>query len=121
MNSVNKVIILGNLGQDPEMRYTGGGSPVTEMRVATSRQWMKDGEKREETQWHTVIAWGKTAELCKEHLLKGQKVYVEGRLKTRKWKDRGGNERQTTEVVADNVLFLSRAETPAAEPQPTEV
>ena len=107
MASVNKVILIGNLGADPELRYTSGGSAVTELRLATSRRWTgKDGTPQEDTQWHRVVVWGKQAENCKEYLAKGRQVYVEGRLQTRQWEDRDGNKRYTTEVVAEQVQFL---------------
>ena len=107
MAGVNKVIIVGNLGADPELRYTSGGQPVTDLRIATSRRWQgKDGTMQEDTQWHRVVVWGKQAEQCKEFLSKGRQAYVEGRLQTRSWEDREGNKRYTTEVVAQQVQFL---------------
>jgi single-strand DNA-binding protein len=107
MASVNKVILIGNLGADPELRYTSGGTPVAEMRIATSRKYTtKDGGTQEDTQWHRIVVWGKTGENCKEYLSKGRQVYVEGRLQTRQWEDKEGNKRYTTEVVAEQVLFL---------------
>jgi len=108
MAGVNKVILVGNLGADPELRYTNGGQAVAELRLATSRKWQgKDGAQQEDTQWHRVVAWGKTAENCKQYLAKGRQVYVEGRLQTRKWQDRDGHDRWTTEVVAEQVVFLA--------------
>jgi single-strand DNA-binding protein len=107
MSGVNKVILIGNLGADPELRYTSGGSAVTELRLATSRRYTtKDGQSKEDTQWHRVVVWGKSAENCKNYLSKGRQVYVEGRLQTRQWEDRDGNKRYTTEVVAEQVNFL---------------
>ena len=104
---INKVILVGNLGTDPELRATTNGTPVAELRVATSRFWFnKNNEKQEETQWHRVVVWGKQAQSCKEYLDKGRQVYVEGRLQTRKWEDKEGNTRFTTEIVAENVRFL---------------
>ena len=104
---VNKVILIGNLGADPELRYTSGGTPVADLRLATSRKWTdKGGQQQEDTQWHRVVVWSKQAETCKEYLSKGRQVYVEGRLQTRQWEDRDGNKRWTTEVVAENVRFL---------------
>lgn len=104
---VNKVILIGNLGADPELRYTSGGTPVADLRLATSRKWTdKSGQQQEDTQWHRVVVWGKQGETCKEYLSKGRQVYVEGRLQTRQWEDRDGNKRWTTEVVAENVRFL---------------
>ena len=106
--SVNKVILIGNLGADPELRYTSGGQAVTDLRLATSRRFTgRDGSQQEDTQWHRVVVWGKQAEHCKEYLSKGRQVYVEGRLQTRSWEDRDGNKRYTTEVVAQTVQFLS--------------
>ena len=107
MAGVNKVILVGNLGADPELRYTGGGSAVTDLRIATSRRFKgKDGGIQEETEWHRVVVWGKQAEMCKEYLAKGRQVYLEGRLKTEQWVDKDGNKRWTTKVVADQVVFL---------------
>ncbi len=110
--ALNKVMLIGNLGQDPELRYTQGGQAVGDLRVATSRKYTKgDGTKVEDTQWHTVVVWGKTAENCKEYLSKGRSVFVEGRLQTRSWKDDKGNKRYTTEVVAQRVDFLGGGNT----------
>jgi single-strand DNA-binding protein len=107
MAGVNKVILVGNLGADPELRYTSGGNPVADMRLATSRRYTtRDGTSKEDTEWHRVVVWGKQAESCKEYLSKGRQVYVEGRLQTRQWEDRDGNKRYTTEVVAERVQFL---------------
>jgi single-strand DNA-binding protein len=107
MAGVNKVILVGNLGADPELRYTSGGQAVTELRLATSRKYTgKDGSTQEDTQWHRVVVWGKQAENCKQYLSKGRQCYVEGRLQTRQWEDRDGNKRYTTEVVAEQVQFL---------------
>lgn len=106
--SVNKVILVGNLGADPELRYTNSQQPVTELRLATSRKWKdREGQMQDQTEWHRIVVWGKQAEHCKEYLAKGRQVYVEGRLQTRSWEDRDGNKRYTTEVVAQNVVFLS--------------
>jgi single-strand DNA-binding protein len=107
MSSINKVQLIGNLGADPELRYTSGGQPVADLRVATNRRFTgRDGAQQEDTQWHRVVVWGKQAEHCKEYLSKGRQVYVEGRLQTRSWEDRDGNKRWTTEVVAQTVQFL---------------
>ena len=104
---VNKVILIGNLGADPELRYTSGGSAVADLRLATSRKYTDQGRQpKEDTQWHRIVVWGKQAEHCKEYLSKGRQVYVEGRLQTRQWEDRDGNKRYTTEVVAERVQFL---------------
>ena len=108
MSGVNKVILIGNLGADPELRYTSGNQAVADLRLATSRRWRdKSGEMQEDTQWHRVVVWGKQGESCKEYLAKGRQVYVEGRLQTRSWEDRDGNKRYMTEVVAQSVVFLS--------------
>ncbi len=104
---LNKVMIIGNLGRDPEMRFTPSGRPVTSFTVATSRTWSSpDGERHEETEWFNVVAWGKLAETCKQYLAKGQQVYVEGRLQTRRWEDQEGRKHFSTEIVADRMLML---------------
>ena len=106
---VNKVILVGNLGKDPEVRYTSGGQAVANLRIATSRSWTdkQSGQRKEETEWHDVEVWGKQAEQCGEYLAKGRQVYVEGRLKTDKWQDKQTNqERSKVKVVAENVRFL---------------
>jgi single-strand DNA-binding protein len=106
-DGVNKVTLLGNLGADPELRYTSGGHAVCDMRIATSRSFTnKAGERQQDTQWHRITVWGKQAEQCKEYLHKGRQIFLEGRLQTRQWEDRDGNKRYTTEVVAHHVLFL---------------
>jgi single-strand DNA-binding protein len=104
---LNKVIIIGNVGRDPEMRFTPSGRPVTSFSVATSRTWVSaDGEKREETEWFNVVAWGNLAEICKAHLTKNQQVYVEGRLQTRGWEDEQGKKHFRTELVAQEMILL---------------
>src|SRR5512140_2006519 len=106
---VNKVILVGNLGKDPEVRYTAGGQAVASLRIAISRSWTDkaSGQRKEETEWHDVEVWGKQAEQCGEYLAKGRQVYVEGRLKTDKWQDKtSGQERSRVKVVADSVRFL---------------
>jgi single-strand DNA-binding protein len=104
---VNKVILIGNLGQDPEVRYTQGGQAVAELRVATNEAWTdKQGQKQERTEWHRVVVWGKSAENCGKYLAKGRSVYVDGRLQTREWNDKEGNKRYTTEIVANDIQFL---------------
>jgi single-strand DNA-binding protein len=105
---LNKVMIIGNLGRDPEMRYTPSGKPVTTFSVATSRTWStSDGEKREETEWFNVVAWSSLAEICKQYLSKGQQVYIEGRLQTRHWDDQEGNKHTSVEIVANEMIILS--------------
>ena len=105
---INKVILIGNLGADPELRYTQSGTAVATLRVATSRKWKdKEGSQQEETEWHRVITWAQNAEFCSNYLSKGAKVYVEGRLQTRKWQDQSGNDKYTTEIIANTVQNLS--------------
>jgi single-strand DNA-binding protein len=107
MASVNKVIVIGNLGRDPELRYTQSGQAVANFTVATNENWTnKAGEREERTEWHRVVAWGRVAELCAEYLAKGRTVYVEGRLQTREWEDKEGQKRRSTEIVAQTVQFL---------------
>jgi single-strand DNA-binding protein len=107
MASVNKVILIGNLGKDPEVRFTPGGQAVANFSVATSDNWTdKSGQKQERTEWHRIVVWGKQAELCGEYLKKGRQVYIEGRLQTREWTDKEGRKNYTTEVVANAVTFL---------------
>jgi single-strand DNA-binding protein len=132
MASVNKVIVVGNLGRDPETRYMPDGAAITNVSIATSFQWTDkaSGEKKEETEWHRVVFRGKLAEVAGEYLTKGSQVYVEGRLRTRKWQDKEGQDKYTTEIVADRMQMLGsragagepRSEAPveskAAEPRP---
>ena len=106
MSGVNKVILVGRLGADPEVRYTPGGAAVANFRMATSENWTKDGEKQERTEWHRIVAFGKLGEICGEYLVKGKQVYIEGRIQTRSWEDRDGNKRWTTEIVANNMQML---------------
>ncbi len=104
---LNKVMIIGHLGRDPEMRYTPSGRPVTTFSVATTRSWTSaDGDRHEETEWFNVVAWGSLAEICNQYLHKGQQVYVEGRLQTRRWEDNEGNKHFTTELVAKEMIML---------------
>jgi single-strand DNA-binding protein len=104
---LNKVMIIGHLGREPEMRYTPSGRPVSSFSVATTRSWnAPDGERREETEWFNVVAWGNLAEICKQYLSKGQQVYLEGRLQTRRWEDQEGKKHFTTEVVANEMIML---------------
>lgn len=111
MAGLNKVMLIGNLGTDPEMRYTANGSAVTTFRVACSRNFSgADGERREETEWFSVVTWNKLAETCSQFLQKGRRAYVEGRLQTRSWDGPDGNKRYRTEVIANTVLFLDRAQ-----------
>lgn len=108
MGSVNKVILVGNLGRDAELRYTPGGAAVATLNMATTEVYKdREGQKKEDTQWHRVILWGKTAETLQDYLTKGKQIYVEGKLQTRKWKDKDGHDRYTTEVRGDRVVLLS--------------
>ena len=107
MSGVNKVIIVGRLGQDPEMKAVGQGATVTRLSVATSESWTdKNGQKQERTEWHRITVWGKLAELCGKYLAKGRQVYVEGKLQTRSWED-NGQKKYATDIVASTVQFLS--------------
>ena len=107
MGSVNKVILVGNLGRDVELRYTASGTAVATLNMATTDVWNdKSGQRQEKTEWHRVVLWGKTAESLAEYLLKGRQVYVEGRLQTRQWDDRDGNKRYTTEIRSDRLVLL---------------
>lgn len=107
MASVNKVILIGNLGADPEVRVTGGGQKVANFNIATTERWTdKGGQKQEKTEWHRIVVWGPQADSCSQYLTKGRQVYIEGRLQTRQWDDKEGNKRYTTEVIAQRVQFL---------------
>jgi single-strand DNA-binding protein len=107
MGSVNKVILVGNLGRDAELRYTPGGAAVATINLATTEVWNdKSGQRQEKTEWHRVVLWGKTAESLAEYLTKGKQIYVEGRLQTRQWDDKDGNKRYTTEIRGDRVVLL---------------
>jgi len=108
MSGINKAILVGRLGSDPEVRYTPSGVAVANFNIATSEEWKdKDsGEKKERTEWHRIVAWSKLGEICGEYLSKGRQVYVEGRIQTRSWEDRDGNKRYTTEIIASDVQFL---------------
>jgi single-strand DNA-binding protein len=108
MGSVNKVILVGNLGRDAELRYTPGGAAVATLNMATTEVWNdKAGQKQEKTEWHRVVLWGKSAETLSEYLTKGKQIYVEGRLQTRQWDDKDGNKRYTTEIRGDRIVLLS--------------
>jgi single-strand DNA-binding protein len=121
MAGVNKVILIGNLGRDPELRYTQGGQAVANFTLATTENWTsKGGEREERTEWHRIVAWGRTAELCAQYLAKGRTVYIEGRLQTREWENKEGQKQRTTEVNALTVQFLGgpRAAGPAGQTRP---
>ena len=109
MASVNKVIIVGNVGRDPELRYTQSGQPVASFSIATNERFKdKDGNWKDRTEWHRIVAWARLAEICGEYLRKGSQVYVEGRIQTRDWEDKEGNKRQTTEIIALSMQMLGR-------------
>ena len=106
---LNKVMIIGRLGKDPEMRYTPSGRPVTTFNVATSRSWnTSDGERRKETEWFNIVAWGSLAEICNQYLAKGRQVYIEGRLQSRSWEDNDGRRHTSVEVVANEMIMLGK-------------
>ncbi|SRR5579862_5474775 len=108
MGSVNKVILVGNLGRDAELRYTPGGAPVATLNLATTEVWndKASGQKQEKTEWHRIVLWGKSAEALSEYLTKGKQIYVEGRLQTRKWQDKDGNDKYSTEIRSDRIVLL---------------
>jgi single-strand DNA-binding protein len=107
MGSVNKVILVGNLGRDAELRYTPGGAAVSTLNLATTEVWNdKGGQRQEKTEWHRIVLWGKQAESLQEYLTKGKQIYVEGRLQTRQWDDKDGNKKYTTEIKADRITLL---------------
>jgi len=119
MNGVNKVILIGNLGKDPEIRYTTGGQAVANFSIATTEgRKNKDGERQEYTEWHRIVAWGRLAEICGEYLSKGKMVFVEGSIRTRSWEDKEGKTRWTTEIIARNMQMLSPAGTRSEAPAP---
>ncbi len=103
---LNKVLLIGRLGQDPEMRYTPSGKPLTKFQLAVNRSWTTDGEKKTETEWFNVVAWGKLAEICNQYLKKGQQVYIDGRLHTRYWQDDEGANHSTVEVITQEMIML---------------
>jgi single-strand DNA-binding protein len=110
MSGVNKVILIGNLGSDPQIRYTPQGTAVANFSVATTERYTnKSGERESRTEWHRIVAWSKLAEICSEYLKKGKQVYIEGRIQTRQWDDKDGNKRSSTEIVATNMVMLGRA------------
>lgn len=107
MASVNKVILVGNLGRDPEIRYSAGGQPIANFSLATTENFTtKDGDRKEETEWHRIVAFGKLAEICSQYLTKGRSVYIEGSIRTNQWEDKEGNKRSTTEIIARNMQML---------------
>ena len=103
---LNRVMLIGNLGEDPDVRYTPSGAAVTNFNLATTEKWTKEGEKKTHTEWHRIVAWNRLAEICGEYLHKGSQVYVEGRIRTRQWEDNDGNKRHTTEILAQTIQML---------------
>jgi single-strand DNA-binding protein len=125
MSSLNKVMLIGRLGRDPEVRHTPEGTPVASFSLATSEFWTdKNGTRQERTEWHNIVAWNKLAELSRRYLAKGRQVYIEGRIRTRDWDDKEGNKRRTTEIIASQILFVGarpdQAEVPAAQATPVQ-
>jgi single-strand DNA-binding protein len=107
MSALNKILLIGHLGRDPEIKYTQGGSPVATFSIATTETWNdKSGTKQTHTEWHSIIAWNRLADLAKQYLAKGRQVYIEGKIKSREWTDREGNKRKTTEVIASQMVLL---------------
>ena len=107
---LNKVMLIGNLGQDPEMRYTPSGRPLTKFQIAVDRRWKSaDGEKKSETEWFNIVAWGKLAEICNQYLSKGRRVYIEGRLHTRSWQDDNGANHSSVEITANEMIMLDES------------
>jgi single-strand DNA-binding protein len=118
---LNKVMVIGHLGRDPEMRYTPSGRPVTTFTIAVSRSWnTADGERRTETEWFNIVAWGNLAEICKQYLYKGQQIYIDGRLQTRRWEDKEGQKHTSVEVVANEMMMLGERRENSAQTQETE-
>lgn len=122
MAGINKAILIGNLGRDPELRYTQNGQAVANFTLATTESWTDkaSGQKQERTEWHKIVAWGRTGELCAQYLSKGRTVYIEGRIQTREWEDKEGQKRWTTEVNAQTVQFLGGPRTADAENTPAD-
>lgn len=118
---LNKIMVIGNLGRDPEMRYTPSGRPVTTFSLATNRSWKtSDGERRNETEWFSIVAWGNLAEICNKFLSKGKQIYIEGRVQTRHWEDDDGNKHETTEIVAKEMIMLGDRRTSDEDTDDTE-
>ena len=121
MVGLNRMMVIGNLGTDPEMRYTPNGNPVTSFRIATTRTYTSaDGERQQDTEWFTVVAWNQLAELCNQYLSKGRRAYVDGRLHTNSWEGTDGQTRSSNEIIADRVLFLDRQPTGQSSPEGQE-
>jgi single-strand DNA-binding protein len=123
MGSLNKVQLIGNLGRDAELRYTPGGTAVATVNIATTETWndKATGQKKEQTEWHRVIVWGKQAESLSEYLKKGKQIYVEGRLQTRKWQDKDGNDKWTTEIRSDRIVLLAGGGGGSRRPEPDSI
>ncbi len=118
---VNRVILVGHLGRDPEMRYTSSGTPVTNFSLATNERWNNQkGERQERTEWHKIVTWNKLAEISNQYLTKGQLVFIEGRIQTREWDDRDGNKRSTTEIIASDMRMMSPRSSDGFGPQAQE-
>lgn len=119
MSGVNKVILVGFLGQDPTVRYTKSGQAVASFSLATSEKWTnkETGNKEEKTEWHKIVAWGKLGEICGEYLFKSKQVYIEGRMQTREWEDKDENKRYTTEIIANNMTMLGQSATQQSQSQ----
>ncbi|RKX64912.1 MAG: single-stranded DNA-binding protein [Thermodesulfobacteriota bacterium] len=118
MAAINKVILIGHLGADPELRYTPNGTPVANFRIATTERWTnKQGERMESTEWHRIVAWGKLGEFCGQYLNKGKQVYIEGRLRTRSWEDKDGKKQWTTEIIAQRLQLLGKPEKSSTPPE----
>lgn len=114
---INKVILIGNLGADPEVRFTQSGTAVATLRLATTEKWRgQDGQMQEQTEWHRVVAWQRLAEICRDYLSKGSRIYIEGKLRTNKWQDKNGNDRYTTEIIAREMKMLSPRNTGGGAP-----
>jgi single-strand DNA-binding protein len=119
MSDLNRVMLIGRLGRDPETRYMPNGKPVTNFSIATSEKWTKDGQKNERTEWHNIVTFDKLAEICAEYLRKGSQAFIEGKLQTRKWQDKDGKDRYTTEIVASGMQMLgSRPQDRSESPSP---
>ena len=117
--TLNKVMLIGNLTRDPELRTTTSGQQVASFGIATSRQWKNQaGQKQEQTEYHNIVVWGRLAEICKQYLGKGRKVYIEGRMQTREWEGQDGVKRQRTEIVTENMIMLDRAASSGGAPSP---
>ena len=116
---INKAILVGRVGKDPEVKYTNSGTAVANYSVATNERWKKDGETHERTEWHRIVSFGKLAEICGEYLSKGQLVYIDGKIQTREWEDRDGNKRYTTEIRALRLQLLGSRDDRSTSPQPS--